>query len=166
MTEVLRRFFAYYRPYRALFTLDFSCAIVVAILELSFPIFVNQVVDKLLPGNDWPLIVGACLALLVIYCISTFLQFIVNYWGHMLGINIETDLRRTMFNHIQKLSFSFFDNHKTGHLLSRISTDLMDIGEVAHHGPEDAFIAVITLIGVFAVMLTVNVPLALLSIVV
>src|SRR4051794_35161351 len=163
MSELLSRFFAYYRPYRRLFIIDFACAIVAAILELSFPIFVNQVVDKLLPGNNWTLIVTACIALLVIYVISTFLQFVTNYWGHMLGINIETDMRRTMFNHIQKLSFRFFDNNKTGHLLARISTDLMEIGEVAHHGPEDAFIAVITLIGAFAVMLTINARLAVLT---
>jgi ATP-binding cassette subfamily B protein len=161
MRSLLRKFFAYYQPYRNLFILDFSCAVVSAILELTFPIFVNQVVDTLLPSNNWTLIVSACAALLVIYGISTFLQFIVNYWGHMLGINIETDMRRTMFNHIQKLSFRFFDNTKTGHLLSRISTDLMDIGEVAHHGPEDAFIAVMTLIGAFVVMLTIHVELAL-----
>ena len=146
MNEVIRRFFAYYRPYRGLFILDFSCAIVVAILELSFPIFVNQVVDQLLPGNNWPLIVGACVALLVIYVISTFLQFIVNYWGHMLGINIETEMRRKAFDHLQKLSFGFFDNQKTGHLVARLTKDLEEIGEVAHHGPEDLFIAVMTLV--------------------
>src|SRR6478672_7744147 len=126
MSELVHRFFGYYRPYRRLFIIDFACAIIAAILELSFPIFVNQVVDKLLPGNDWALIVLSCVALLVIYCISTFMQFVTNYWGHMLGINIETDMRRTMFNHIQKLSFRFFDNNKTGHLLARISTDLME----------------------------------------
>lgn len=166
MWPIVRQFFSYYRPYRTLFVLDFSCAVISAMMELSFPIFVNQVVDKLLPGNNWPLIVTACSALLVIYCISSVLQFVVNYWGHMLGINIETDMRRTLFNHIQKLSFRFFDNNKTGHLLSRISTDLMDIGEVAHHGPEDAFIAIMTLIGAFIVMLFIHPQLAVLTIVV
>ncbi len=166
MPAIVRQFFAYYQPYRKLFVLDFTCAVVAAILELAFPIFVNQVVDRLLPGNNWPLIVTACLVLLVVYCFSSFLQFVVNYWGHMLGINIETDMRRTMFDHIQKLSFRFFDNNKTGHLLSRISTDLMDIGEVAHHGPEDAFIAVMTLIGAFVVMLFIHVELAVLTFVV
>ena len=163
MSALVRQFFAYYQPYRKLFILDFSCAVVAAILELSFPIFVNQVVDTLLPGNNYPLIVAACAGLLVVYLISSILQFIVNYWGHMLGINIETDMRRALFNHIQKLSFRFFDNTKTGHLLSRISTDLMDIGEVAHHGPEDAFIAIMTLIGTFVVMLFIHVELALLT---
>ncbi|MEA3148803.1 MAG: ATP-binding cassette, subfamily bacterial, partial [Verrucomicrobiota bacterium] len=91
------------------------------------------------------------------------LQFIVNYWGHMLGINIETDMRRRLFDHIQKLSFRFFDNTKTGHLMSRMSTDLFDIGEMAHHGPEDVFIAVMTLLGAFVIMLLVHWKLALLT---
>jgi len=143
--------------------LDFSCAVVLAVLELSFPIFVNQTVDRLLPGNNWSLILLACGALLVVYCFNALLQFVVTYWGHMLGINIETEMRRRLFNHLQKLSFSFYDVNKTGHLTSRVSTDLMDIGEMAHHGPEDVFIAVMTLIGAFGVMLWINVELALIT---
>jgi len=163
MNPVIRRFLAQYQPYKKLFVLDFSCAVIAAVLELSFPVFVNQVIDKLLPGNNWPLIVIACAALLGVYCLTALLQFVVTYWGHMLGINIETDLRRSMFNHFQKLSFRFFDNHKTGQLMSRISSDLMDIGEVAHHGPEDAFIAVMTLVGAFIVMMFVHTQLAIMT---
>jgi ATP-binding cassette subfamily B protein len=163
MIQVIRRFLAYYRPYKGLFVLDFSCAVVAALLELSFPLFVNYVIDTLLPSLNWPLILGACAGLLAVYCFTAFLQFVVNYWGHMLGINIETDLRRLMFNHLQKLSFRFYDNHKTGHLMSRISTDLWDIGEVAHHGPEDVFIALMTLVAAFAVMLSVHAQLAVLT---
>lgn len=160
---MLRRFWSYYQPYKRLFALDFSCAVVLAVLELSFPLFVNYVVDKLLPGHNWSLITLACSAMLGIYVVNTILQFIVNYWGHMLGINIETDMRRHLFDHIQKLSFRFFDNQKTGHLMSRMSTDLFDIGEMAHHGPEDVFIAVMTLLGAFVVMLFIHWPLAILT---
>lgn len=163
MWTVLKRFAVYYQPYKKLFYLDFFCAVFAAILELSFPIFVNNVVDELLPSNNWTLIVGACIALLVIYCITAVMQFVVNYWGHMLGINIETDMRRLMFNHLQKLSFRFFDNNKTGHLMSRISTDLFDLGEVAHHGPEDVVIAIMTLIAAFVIMLTIHPTLALMT---
>jgi len=160
---MLRRFWSYYQPYKRLFTLDFSCAVLLAILELSFPLFVNFVVDKLLPGHDWGLILMACAGMLGIYVVNAVLQFVVNYWGHMLGINIETDMRRQLFDHIQKLSFRFFDNQKTGHLMSRMSTDLFDIGEMAHHGPEDVFIAIMTLLGAFAVMLFVHWKLAVLT---
>ncbi|RYG66533.1 ABC transporter ATP-binding protein, partial [bacterium] len=163
MKPLLLRFWGYYQPYRKLFILDFCCAIVAAILELSFPLFVNQVVDKLLPSNNWSLTLLACGGLLVIYFLNAFLGFVVTYWGHMLGINIETDMRSSMFGHIQKLSFRFFDNNKTGHLMSRISTDLMDIGEMAHHGPEDVVVAIMTLIGAFAVMMFIHPPLALMT---
>ncbi|GGD74950.1 ABC transporter ATP-binding protein [Paenibacillus nasutitermitis] len=160
---MLRRFFSYYRPYKGLFILDFTCAVIAGLLELGFPLVVNQFIDKLLPSGDWSLIVLACFGLLFIYCLNTGLQYIVTYWGHKLGINIETDMRRQLFNHIQKLSFRFFDNNKTGHLMSRITNDLNEIGEVAHHGPEDIFIAVMTLIGAFVMMMLINWKLAVLT---
>ncbi|UUZ80698.1 ABC transporter ATP-binding protein/permease [Paenibacillus sp. P26] len=160
---MIRRFFRYYRPYTKLFVLDFSCAVLAALLELCFPLAVNHIVDRLLPGKDWGLIVWACAALLALYLVSTGLNYIVTYWGHKLGINIEFDMRRQLFGHIQKLSFRFFDNNKTGHLMSRMTNDLFEIGEMAHHGPEDVFIAVMTLIGAFAMMLTINWKLACLT---
>ncbi|RAP78708.1 ABC transporter ATP-binding protein [Paenibacillus montanisoli] len=163
---MLRRFIAYYKPYKKLFYLDFFSAIVAGFLELGFPIAVNQFVDQLLPGKDWSLIAWACLGLLAIYALNALLNYIVTYWGHMLGINIETDMRRKLFDHIQKLSFRFFDNNKTGHLMSRLTNDLMEIGEMAHHGPEDLFIAVMTLIGAFSLMLYINWKLALLTFIV
>jgi ATP-binding cassette subfamily B protein len=153
---MIRQFAAYYQPYRGLFFLDFSCAVVVGLLELGFPLAVNQFVDELLPGKDWALILLASAALLAVYALNTALQYVVTYWGHMLGINIETDMRRKLFDHIQKLSFRFFDNNKTGHLIARITNDLQDIGEVAHHGPEDIFIAIMTLIGAFVLMAWIN----------
>ncbi len=160
---MIRRFWEYYRPYKKLFLLDFSCAVIAAILELGFPLAVNQVVDKLLPAKEWTIIVMACMGLLMLYLVNTALQYIVTYWGHMLGINIETDMRKKLFDHIQKLSFRFFDNNKTGHLLSRLTNDLFEIGEMAHHGPEDVFIAIMTLIGAFVLMLMINWKLALLT---
>ncbi|KGE16422.1 ABC transporter ATP-binding protein [Paenibacillus wynnii] len=163
---MLRRFFSYYRPYRKLFILDFTCAVGAGLLELAFPVAVNKFIDDLLPGQDWPLILIACVALLAIYALNTVLQYVVTYWGHMLGINIETDMRKKMFEHIQKLSFRFFDNNKTGHLIGRITNDLNDIGEVAHHGPEDVFIAIMTLIGAFLLMAQINLQLAIITFVI
>ncbi|MFC4809453.1 ABC transporter ATP-binding protein [Paenibacillus sp. GCM10023250] len=163
---MLSRFIAYYKPYKKLFYLDFFSAILAGFLELGFPVAVNQFIDKLLPGKDWSLIAWACAGLLLIYALNAFLNYVVTYWGHMLGINIETDMRRKLFDHIQKLSFRFFDNTKTGHLIARLTNDLMEIGEMAHHGPEDLFIAVMTLIGAFVLMLLINWKLALLTFVV
>lgn len=160
---MLRRFFSYYKPYKWLFILDFSCAVLVGLLELAFPLAVNQVIDRLLPEGNWTFIVWACLGLMAIYAINTGLHYVVTYWGHMLGINIETDMRRKLFQHMQRLSFSYYDNNKTGHSISRLTKDLEEIGEVAHHGPEDVFVAVMTLIGSFVLMLSINWKLAILS---
>jgi ATP-binding cassette subfamily B protein len=163
---MLRRFFDYYRPYRGLFILDFGCAIISGVLELGFPMAVKLFVDRLLLSQEWLLILLASAALLVIYVINTGLMAIVTYWGHMLGINIETDMRRAAFNHLQKLSFSYFDNQKTGHIVGRLTKDLEEIGEVAHHGPEDLFIAIMTFAGALALMFSVNPQLALITAVV
>jgi ATP-binding cassette subfamily B protein len=160
---MLRQFFSYYAPYKGLFLLDFSCAILSGLLELAFPVAVKAFVDHLLPAQDWGLILIAAVGLLVIYLVNTGLMAVVTYWGHMLGINIETEMRQKAFDHLQKLSFSFFDNQKTGHLVARLTKNLEEVGEVAHHGPEDVFLAVMTFIGAFLLMLWVNVPLALIT---
>jgi ATP-binding cassette subfamily B protein len=161
--SLLSRFFAYYRPHRRLFVLDFTCAVVSGLLELAFPLAVKAFVDRLLPSQEWALILSATVGLLLIYLLNTGLQYIVNYWGHVLGISLETEMRRKVFDHLQTLSFRFFDNQKTGRLVARVTKDLEDVGEVAHHGPEDAFIAVMTFVGSFWLMLTLNVKLALIT---
>ncbi|MCA1020974.1 ABC transporter ATP-binding protein [Halobacillus litoralis] len=163
---MLKRFFSYYRPHRKLFFIDFFCAVFVGLLELGFPIAVSWFIDDLLPEGNWGTIVAVSTGLLVLYILSSSMQFVVNYWGHKLGINIETDLRRDLFLHVQRQSFGFFDNTKTGNIMSRITNDLMDIGELAHHGPEDFFIAIMTFIGAFWIMLTINVKLALVAIII
>ncbi|MEH7402452.1 MULTISPECIES: ABC transporter ATP-binding protein [Bacillaceae] len=163
---MIKRFFSYYRPHKKLFYIDFFCAILVGLMELGFPLAVSWFIDKLLPEGNWSKIISISIGLLVLYLVSSGMQFVVNYWGHKLGINIETDMRRELFNHVQRQSFRFFDNTKTGHIMSRITNDLMDIGELAHHGPEDLFIAIMTFIGAFWIMLAINVKLALVAIII
>ncbi|MCF3933212.1 ABC transporter ATP-binding protein/permease [Acuticoccus sp. M5D2P5] len=160
---LLRKFFAYYAPYKGLFALDFGCAVLSGLLELSFPMAVKLYIDHLLPAQNWGLIIAAALGLLAVYILNTGLMSVVTYWGHMLGINIETEMRRRAFDHLQKLSFSYYDNQKTGHLVARVTKDLEEVGEVAHHGPEDVFLAVMTFFGAFLLMTTVNVELALIT---
>ncbi len=157
---MLKRFFSYYRPYKSLFILDFTCAVIAAILELAFPVAVNNVIDSILPSGKWSLVIIASLALLLLYVINTAMQYIVTYFGHKLGVNIETDMRQELFSHMQKQSFSYYDNNKTGKLMTRLTTDLFEISEVAHHGPEDIFITIITLLGAFLLMLQVHTKLA------
>ena len=158
---MLKRFFSYYKPYKKLFILDFGCAILAAILELSFPVVVNRVIDDLLPSENWTLIVTVSLSLLFLYIVNTSLQYVVVYFGHKLGVNIETDMRRELYGHLQEQPFSYYDNQKTGKLMTRLTNDLFEISEVAHHGPEDVFITFITLGGAFLLMLNVHVQLAL-----
>lgn len=162
---MLSKFFSYYKPHKRLFIVDFTSAIIVAILELAFPLAVQWFIDDLLPTGNWNTIATVSILLLLVYILSTVLNFIVNYLGHKLGINIETDMRQELFNHVQKQSFKFFDNTKTGHIMSRITNDLFDIGEFAHHGPEDFFIAIMTFIGAFAIMFNVNPTLAMIAVV-
>lgn len=162
---MLRKFFSYYKPHKRLFIIDFSSAVFVAVLELAFPVAVQWFIDDLLPGGNWTLIVQTSILLLLVYMLSTFMQYIVNFLGHKLGINIETDMRRELFNHVQKQSFRFFDNTKTGHIMSRITNDLFDLGELAHHGPEDIFIAIMTLIGAFLIMFNIHPELAVIAII-
>ncbi|MCP8895098.1 ABC transporter ATP-binding protein/permease [Shinella daejeonensis] len=163
MSDLIKRFAAYYRPHRGLFVLDFGSAVAAGLLELAFPVAVTLFIDRLLPTGRLDLIALAALGLFLIYLVNAGLQVIVTYWGHMLGVRIEAEMRRKAFDHLQKLSFGFFDNQKTGHLVARLTKDLEEIGEVAHHGPEDLFIAIMTLIGAFLLMLWVHVPLALIT---
>lgn len=161
---MVRQFFSYYKPHRRLFIVDFTSAVIVAILELAFPIAVQKFIDQLLPTGNWSMIVTVSFLLLLVYLVSTFLHYIVGYLGHKLGINIETDMRQELFYHVQKQSFRFFDNTKTGNIMSRISNDLFEIGELAHHGPEDFFIAIMTFVGTFLIMFSINMKLALVTI--
>ncbi|UJW85393.1 ABC transporter ATP-binding protein [Devosia sp. SL43] len=160
---MIRRFFSYYAPYRGLFILDFGCAVIAGLLELVFPLAVAYFIDSLLPRSEFGFILIAGGVLLAIYAVNAALHAVVNYFGHVLGVSIETDMRRQVFDHLQKLSFRFFDNNKTGQLITHVTKDLEDVGEVAHHGPEDIFIAVMTFIGAFILMFVTNWKLALIT---
>ncbi|MCZ4273629.1 ABC transporter ATP-binding protein [Maritalea porphyrae] len=160
---MLKRFFSYYLPHKRLFFLDFGCAIASGVLELLFPLAIMLFVDQLLPSGDWPLIATVAAVLLGVYVLNTCLIAIVSYWGHKLGINIETDMRNEAFDHLQKLSFRFFDHAKLGKLITHVTKDLDDIGEVAHHGPEDVFIALMTFAGALAIMFFISWEMALIT---
>jgi ATP-binding cassette subfamily B protein len=160
---MLRQFFAYYRPWMGLFWLDFGCAVLSGVLELAFPLAVRVFIDRLLPQGDLGLTLLAAGALMVIYVINTGLMAIVTYWGHKLGISIETEMRARAFEHLQRLSWRWFDSQRTGRLVARVTRDLEEIGEVAHHGPEDLFIAIMTFLGAFVLMALIHPGLAALT---
>ncbi len=163
---MLRQFFDYYRPHMGLFWLDFGCAVLSGLLELAFPLAVAGFIDHLLPQGDWGLTVLASAGLVGVYIVNALLMVVVIYWGHMLGINIETEMRARAFAHLTRLSWGWFDRAETGKLVARVTRDLEEIGEVAHHGPEDLFIAIMTFAGAFALMLWLHPPLAFMTLVV
>ncbi len=160
---MLRKFFAYYRPHQRLFWLDFGSAVLSGMLELAFPLAITWFIDSLLPQGDWSLTIAAALALLLVYVVNSALMIVVTYWGHMLGIEIETRMRARAFGHLMRLSWRWYDRAQTGKLVARVTRDLEEIGELAHHGPEDVFIAVMTFFGAFALMMSLHPTLALVT---
>ncbi|WP_349956544.1 ABC transporter ATP-binding protein [Rhizobium sp. ZPR3] len=159
---MLRRFISYYHPYKKLLAITLISAVIAGLLELRFPIIVKIFVDDLLPAHDWGLIIWSALLLMFVYAINGALLAIVNYYGHLLGINIETDMRQQAFSHIQQLSFRYFDNNSVGDLITNVTKDLEEIGEVAHHGPEDIVLSVMTFFGAAAIMFYIHWKLGLL----
>ncbi len=166
MKEKLKKLFAYYGPYKKLFYSDMFFAILGAAVTLIIPLVVRYITNEVVyfeiaEARKSILMLGAALVSLVL--LEIFCNFYIAYFGHIMGAKMEADMRRDIFGHYQKLTFAFYDNQKVGHLLSRITSDLFDISELLHHGPEDLVISVIKIIGSFAILLMVNVRLALLA---
>jgi ATP-binding cassette subfamily B protein len=160
---MIKRFASFYQPHRKLFALDISMALIRALCAIFIPLFTRQLFYM---QEATPLEMGLKIALLVLMVVVLSLSAFVNIkWGHVLGTRIETDMRGTLFRHLQKLSFSYFDQTKTGHIMARLSNDLFTIAEVAHHVPEDLFLSVCTILGAFAFMFAINVKLALIALI-
>ena len=157
----LRIFASYYKPHLALFLLDMLCALGISLVDLAFPLVSRYAMQHMLPQRLFGLFFAVMAALLLAYLLKGIFYFTVTYWGHLLGVRIEADIRSALFSHMQDLSFSFYDKNRTGPLMSRVTTDLFEITELAHHGPEDLFISTVTLAGAFLVMLTIRWELAL-----
>jgi ATP-binding cassette subfamily B protein len=145
-------FIGYYKPHRALFFLDLACALGISLIDLSFPLVSRYSLQKLIPNKAWAAFATVIALSFAAFAIRALLQYVVTYWGHLLGVRMETDIRRDLFAHLQKLSFRFYDKTRTGHLMSRVVSDLFEIVELAHHGPEDLFISFVTLTGSFIAM--------------
>ena len=154
-------FLSFFRPHRKLFALDLSCALLVSLIDLCYPIVSRTAMHKLLPEHAFQtffLVMGVVVAA---YILRSFLYFIIGYWGHTFGIRVEADIRSVLFTHMQELSFDFYDHNRTGQLMSRLTSDLFEITELAHHGPEDLFISMVTIVGALVIMFTVEWRLAL-----
>ncbi len=150
--HLVKRFIAYYKPHRKLFAIDMACAFIVAVCDLFYPIIAGNIIDDYVPNQNLRMLLIWSGVLLGIYLLKAVLNYIIQYWGHVVGVRIQGDMRRDMFRHMQKLPFAFFDENKTGTLLSRMVNDLQDVSELAHHGPEDLFLSLIMLVGSFIIL--------------
>ena len=154
--HLLRRFAAYYKPHRVLFYTDLACAFIVALCDLFYPMIAKSIINDYVPNQNLRMLLIWSAVLLGIYILKAGLTYFIQYWGHIVGVRIQGDMRRDMFRHMQKLPFSYFDETKTGTIMSRMINDLMDISELAHHGPEDLFLSVIMLAGSFIMLARIN----------
>lgn len=156
---MLKKFFSYYKPYQSLFIKDLICAICVAAANLVYPMLTRTFIGEYVPNHQLNLMLISASILLVIFIAKYFFQHYIQYWGHVMGVNIQGDIRKKAFNHLQKMPFNYYDKEKSGGIMSRIITDTENIAEFAHHGPEEFIIAALTLLGAFVLLLFINIPL-------
>ena len=159
--KMLKDFIGFYKPHRKLFYWDMVCAMVIALADLFYPTIARNIINVYVPNKMWNMFLLWSAVLLVIYLIKMGMNYFVQYYGHVMGNRLQGDMRQTVFHKLQKLPFSYFYENKSGTIMSRIINDLMDISELSHHGPEDLFISLVTLVGVFIVMSTVSLTLTL-----
>lgn len=156
---MLKKFVNFYKPYKKLFVFDLIAAFIAAAIDLVYPMMTREIMDSAIPNRDIRTLGVFAATLIVLFLIKALCGYFMQYWGHVVGVRMQGDMRRKVFNHLQRLPNKFFDNTKTGDVMSRIINDLMDISELAHHGPEDLFISGVMLVGSFIILCTINVPL-------
>lgn len=162
--NTLKRFIHYYKPYQALFYLDLICAAVISMIDLLYPQILRSLTNTLFAGDPHLLLkalVPIGIGLFIMYIIQSLCKFYVCYQGHMMGANMERDMRQQLFDHYEKLSFSYYDRNNSGQMMSKLVSDLFDIAEFAHHGPENLFISLIKIVGSFIFLFLISWQLAL-----
>lgn len=157
---MLKSFISYYAPYKKLFFMDMLAAFMVAIIDLVYPMITRNIINDAVPNRNIRMIFVFCIILLVIFIIKAGLNYFIQYYGHVVGVRMQGDMRRKVFKHLQKLPNEYFSNNKTGAIMSRIVNDLMEISELAHHGPEDVFVSLVMFVGSFTLLCRINVLLA------
>lgn len=158
---MLKRFISYYKPHRRLFIMDMLAALLGSIIGVGYPIITRKMLNDFIPNKEYKLIIIFGLVLLLLYVVRMFLGYFVQYYGHMMGVKMQAQMRRDLFSHLEKLPFSYFDNNETGKIMSRMTTDLQDVSELAHHGPENIIISSITIVISFAYLASINIFLTL-----
>jgi ATP-binding cassette subfamily B protein len=154
--NLVKKFLSYYRPHWKLFLADMICSLLVALCDLFYPTISGNIIDKYVPSRELRLMLIWSAALLGIFILKAGLSYFIQYYGHCVGVRMQADMRREIFRHMQKLPFPFFDSHKTGSIMSRIVNDLMDVSELAHHGPENIFTSTVMLVASFLILCSIN----------
>ncbi len=158
---MIKEFVQYYRPYKKLFILDMICAFSASMCNLLYPIMTRNIMDDIIPNKKIDLLFIFAAILIVIFVAKAGFNYFMQYWGHVVGVRMQADMRSVVFRHLQKLPNKYFDENKSGVTMSRIVNDLMDITELAHHGPEDLFISLVTILGSFIILMGIDIPLTL-----
>ncbi|EGT3606359.1 ABC transporter ATP-binding protein [Clostridium perfringens] len=160
---MLKSFIRYYKPYKKLFILDLLAAFLVSACDLFYPMITRNIINDVIPNKQIKLLFVFAIVLTLIFLIKAGLNYFMQYWGHVVGVRMQADMRRDLFDKLQDMPNKYFDNNKTGVIMSRIINDLLDISELAHHGPEDLFISLVMLVGSFIILCTINVPLTIIT---
>ena len=159
--QILKRFLVYYKPHKKIFTLDMLASLLVSLIGIVYPIVTRNMLNDLFPTRNYRMVVIFGLALLALYFCKMLLNFFIQYYGHIMGVRMQAQMRSDMFNHLEKLPYSYFDNHETGKIMSRMTNDLMDISELAHHGPENILISSLSIILSFCYLSSIDIYLTL-----
>lgn len=159
---LIRRFLPYYKPHLKLFITDIACAFLISVFNLIYPYITAEIINEYVPNAMINWLIVSAVALLIFYAVKALLNYFLQYWGHIVGVRMQKSMRSELFEHLERMPLSFFDENKTGVIMSRLTNDLFEIAELAHHGPEDVLLSIVTLIGAVAIMFTYNVYLALL----
>lgn len=158
---MLKRFIAYYKPHKFMFAMDMLASLMISVIGMVYPIVTRRMLNDLIPNKKFRAVVFAGLIVLGLYVLRLLLRYFVQYYGHMVGTAMQAQMRRDMFAHLERLPFSFYDDNETGKIMTRLTSDLFDICELAHHGPENLIISTVMIIGSFIYLCTINIWLTL-----
>ena len=159
--DLLKRFIVYYKPHKKIFILDMMCSFFVALIGMGYPIITRYMLNDFIPNKKLDLVIICGISLFIIYLIRMLLRYFIQFYGHIMGVRMQAQMRSDMFNKLERLPYTYYDEHETGSLMSRMTNDLFDISEIAHHGPENIFIAGFTLLASFIYLMLINWILAL-----
>ena len=159
--DLLKRFIVYYKPHKKIFILDMLCSFLVALIGMGYPIITRYMLNDFIPNKKLDLVIICGISLFIIYLIRMLLRYFIQFYGHIMGVRMQAQMRSDMFNKLERLPYTYYDEHETGSLMSRMTNDLFDISEIAHHGPENIFIAGFTLLASFIYLMLINWILAL-----